>query len=115
MVGIVAEDVQNLKLNQSQQKREAVLQWISPLNFAPKQSELSSRRQEGTGTWLLNSKKFKQWKMTEGSTLVCQGIPGAGRYLRECKGLKRLVRLTISRQDNVNFTRNRSLAANSEQ
>lgn len=74
----ISEDVQNLTLNQSQLEREAVLQWISLLNFAPQQSDLSSRRQEGTGLWLLESQEFQAWKGKEGETLVCQGMPGAG-------------------------------------
>ena len=77
-VKVVAEDVQNLVLNQSQQEREAVLQWISPLNFGPQQSDLSGRRQKGTGSWLLESQDFQNWVNKEGKTLVCQGMPGAG-------------------------------------
>lgn len=77
-VETIAEDVQSLRLNQNQQERDEILQWISPLNFAAQQSDLSARRQEGTGSWLLESHKFQEWKITGGSTLVCQGMPGAG-------------------------------------
>ena len=77
-VDSISEDVQNLRLNQNQQEREAVLEWLSPLNFAPQQSDLSSRRQEGTGLWLLGSQEFQEWKGKDGMTLVCQGMPGAG-------------------------------------
>lgn len=77
-VDIIVEDTQNLKLNQSQQKREDVLQWLSPINFAPQQNDLSGRRQEGTGSWLLESRNFQEWVSKEGGTLVCQGMPGAG-------------------------------------
>lgn len=74
----ISEGVQNLRLNQNQQEREAALEWLSPLNFAPQQSDLSSRRQEGTGLWLLESQEFKDWKSKARETLVCEGMPGAG-------------------------------------
>ena len=78
-VGLIAEDTQNLKLNQIQQEREAVLQWISPLNFAQQQSDLSGRRQGGTGSWLLESSEFQERISKDGKTLICQGMPGAGK------------------------------------
>ena len=77
-VDIIAEDTRNLRSNQSQQERETVLKWLSPLNFATQQSDLSSRRQERTGSWLLESQKFQEWVSERGKTLVCQGMPGAG-------------------------------------
>lgn len=77
-VKVIGEDVQSLRLNQSQKKREEVLLWLSPLNFASKQSDLSIRRQEGTGSWLLESQEFQEWISNPGKTLVCQGMPGAG-------------------------------------
>ena len=77
-VDFVAEDVQSLVSNQSQQEREAVLQWMSPLNFGPQQSDLSGRRQNGIGSWILESQDFQKWVNKEGKTLVSQGMPGAG-------------------------------------
>lgn len=77
-VDIIAQDTQNLRVNQNEQKRQEILQWLSPLNFAPQQSDLSGRRQKGTGLWLLESKIFQEWVSNEGKTLVCRGMPGAG-------------------------------------
>ena len=77
-VDAIADDTQHLRLSQGQEERETVLQWLSPLNFAPQQSELSGRRQEGTGEWLLKSREFQEWVSLEGKSLVCQGMPGAG-------------------------------------
>ena len=78
-VDVIAGDTQSLRLNQSQQERDKVLQWLSPLNFKPRQAELSARRQKGTGSWLLESPNFQEWVSEEGKTLVCQGMPGAGQ------------------------------------
>ena len=74
----IAEDTSTLRLNQSQKDREEILQWLSPINFGIQQSDLSSRRQAGTGDWFLESHEFHEWINKEGGTLVCQGMPGAG-------------------------------------
>ncbi|KAJ7795320.1 ankyrin repeat-containing domain protein [Mycena olivaceomarginata] len=35
--------------------------------------------QQGTGEWLLDDPKFKDWKSNPGQVLWCSGIPGAGK------------------------------------
>ncbi|KAF6219464.1 hypothetical protein HO133_003931 [Letharia lupina] len=80
-VDSIIEDTHNLRLNQNQQERNELLQWLSPLNFAPQQSDLSNRRQKETGSWLLGSHEFQEWVNKEGKTLVCQGMPGAGKTM----------------------------------
>ena len=74
----IAKDTSTLRLNQSQKDREAILQWLSPINFGIQQCDLSSRRQAGTGDWFLESSNFQEWIKNDGSTFVCQGMPGAG-------------------------------------
>ena len=74
----IAEDISTLRLDQSQKYREAILQWLSPINFGIQQCDLSSRRQAGTGDWFLELPKFQEWTKQNGGTLVCQGMPGAG-------------------------------------
>ena len=78
MVEGIAEDTSTLRSNQSQKDREKILQWLSPLNFAVQQCDLSIRRQVGTGDWFLESLEFQEWIKKNGGTLVCQGMPGAG-------------------------------------
>ena len=75
----ISKDTSTLRLSQSQKDREAILQWLSPLNFAIQQCDLSNRRQAGTGDWLLESPEFQEWIKRSGGTLVCQGMPGAGQ------------------------------------
>jgi Cdc6-like AAA superfamily ATPase len=45
------------------------------------QRDLISRRQEGTGGWLLQSDEFKSWFSGTRDTLFCPGIPGAGKTM----------------------------------
>lgn len=54
---------------------EELCSWISPLDFSKYQEELFSRRQEGTGSWFLESENFISWRDGSGSPrLWCPGI-----------------------------------------
>ena len=55
-------------------ERRAVTDWLSPLNFMATQNEVLGRRQEGTGQWLLDSEKFKNWVNGTEKVLWCPGI-----------------------------------------
>ncbi|PNP85039.1 hypothetical protein FNYG_01564 [Fusarium nygamai] len=57
-----------------------ILEWLTPVNYGPQQSDNFSQRQEGTGEWLLSSKEFQDWVET-GKTLFCPGVPGAGKTI----------------------------------
>jgi hypothetical protein len=45
----------------SQGERKAVLEWLTPINYGPQHSDFLTRRQPGTGQWLLDSDEFKNW------------------------------------------------------
>jgi ankyrin repeat protein len=63
------------------EKHQAILDWLTPIDYAPQQNDSVSRRQEGTGQWLLNSSEFQKWLNTSKQTLFCPGIPGAGKTM----------------------------------
>jgi ankyrin repeat protein len=63
------------------EKHQAILDWLTPIDYAPQQNDSISRRQEGTGQWLLNSSEFQKWLNTSKQTLFCPGIPGAGKTM----------------------------------
>jgi hypothetical protein len=58
-----------------------MMQWLSPTDFPAQQHDIISRRQEGTGQWLLDSPEFKGWLQGAYQTLFCPGIPGAGKTM----------------------------------
>jgi hypothetical protein len=62
------------------EKRQKILQWLSPLNMDQKQQDTYSRHQENTGKWLEN-KEFVDWLESgeRGATLWC---PGNRKYLQ---------------------------------
>lgn len=80
---IVALDkrFENLQLDNDQTERQVLLNWLTPLNFPAQQSFFFGKRQEGTGQWLLHSADFKSWMSTPGKTLICRGMPGAGKTI----------------------------------
>ncbi|KAE9374873.1 hypothetical protein N431DRAFT_288115, partial [Stipitochalara longipes BDJ] len=57
------------------------LDWLTPRNYAPQQHDFISRRQAGTGQWLLDSVEFQAWLNVDEQTLFCPGIPGAGKTI----------------------------------
>lgn len=56
------------------QENQAFFDWFSPLDFIPMQNEVSSRRQRGTGQWLLESKEFLNWRSGANGVLWCSGM-----------------------------------------
>lgn len=56
-----------------------VLSWLTPTDYAARQSDFIRLRQSGTGQWLIDSPEYQQWIGTKGEVLFCPGIPGAGK------------------------------------
>ncbi|KAF3075556.1 Ankyrin repeat domain-containing protein 50 [Trichoderma lentiforme] len=74
-------DVHKLIHKQYNQEYQAILDWLSPIDYAPQHNDFISRKQEGTGQWFLESTEFQAWLKTNGQTLFCPGIPGAGKTI----------------------------------
>ncbi|RYP52862.1 hypothetical protein DL768_002111 [Monosporascus sp. mg162] len=62
-------------------EQRTVLDWITPIDYAPQQSDIINRRQPGTGQWLLGSAKYQDWLKNDKQILFCPGIPGAGKTI----------------------------------
>ncbi|KAF2816569.1 uncharacterized protein BDZ99DRAFT_375553 [Mytilinidion resinicola] len=63
----------------SNQERNEIISWLSPLTYGTQHSDISQRHQEGTGKWLLESNAFKEWQNKSRKLLWCPGMPGAGK------------------------------------
>jgi hypothetical protein len=88
---LVRDNVAQIVRRQGDQRRRAILEWITPIDYAAQQNDFIARRQPGTGQWLLDSAEFQEWLKDKERTLFCPGIPGAGKtsrrpkiYLRMC-------------------------------
>lgn len=78
---IYRERVTRLNKTQDDQERQTTIDWLSPTDFSSQQSDIISRRQEGTGKYFLDSEEFKNWLDKKGEVLFCPGIPGAGKTI----------------------------------
>jgi AAA domain/Heterokaryon incompatibility protein (HET) len=75
------KDDNSMTREQKRQRRYDITDWISPIDFAAQQTDITSRRQEGTGVWLTDSPEFLGWLQGSNQTLFCPGIPGAGKTM----------------------------------
>jgi Cdc6-like AAA superfamily ATPase len=63
------------------EEHQAILNWLTPIDYATQQSDFINRLQEGTGEWLLKSNIFQEWINNSKQTLFCPGMPGAGKTM----------------------------------
>lgn len=77
----ILDTISKVHIVQEQEKLRALnseerdlMNWLSPLDFLSKQSDALSRRQEGTGQWLLESNEFRSWLGITGRVLWCPGM-----------------------------------------
>jgi hypothetical protein len=73
------------------EKHRAILDWLTPINYAHQQHDFLSRRQPGTGQWLLDSPEFQTWLQADEKMLFCPGIPGAGKTIITAIVIDRLI------------------------
>ena len=64
-------------------EHQAILEWLTPVNYALVQHDFITRLQEETGQWLLDSAEFHAWlgAVANKQMLFCPGIPGAGKTM----------------------------------
>ena len=77
----VEKDIHYLKVRQDDQDCQKILDWLTPVDYSPQQSDCLRRRQQGTGQWLLDSAKYQTWLNIDKQMLFCPGIPGAGKTI----------------------------------
>ncbi|CAN9326560.1 unnamed protein product [Alternaria alternata] len=70
--------VQQVQVTASQR---ILLEWISSSDYPAQQSDIIKRRQEGTGQWFLDAPEVARWLGDAKTTLLCPGIPGAGKTM----------------------------------
>jgi len=68
-------------LKESEGETREILEWVTPINYGPRQSDFLSRKQSGTVQWLLDSERYCGWVEVKGRTLFCPGVPGAGKTI----------------------------------
>jgi hypothetical protein len=76
---IEEESIHHLNRQHDKDDYQVIANWLTSEDYTSQQSDLFSRRQEGTGQWLLDSSEFQKWLKDDLQTLFCPGIPGAGK------------------------------------
>lgn len=74
------------------QRKTELLEWICPTDYHEQHRDYIERRQTDTGEWFLQDPRFQAWLNSEGSTLFCPGIPGAGKTIMSALVIDRLLR-----------------------
>ncbi|EGN91711.1 hypothetical protein SERLA73DRAFT_80187 [Serpula lacrymans var. lacrymans S7.3] len=69
----------NQNSRNSDKERHELSDWLTLLNFRQKQNDTYGNKQEGTGDWVFDNERFKEWERGDVKTLWCPGIPGAGK------------------------------------
>jgi hypothetical protein len=75
------QHIHQVKQRQDDEEHREILDWLTPVDYGPQQSDYIKRRQPRTGQWLLDSVEFQMWLGTGKKTLFCPGIPGAGKTI----------------------------------
>jgi hypothetical protein len=72
---IILNHTTNIQCQIEIEKREKILEWLSPGSFTTKHEQLRKTRVEGTGQWFLDSDEFRHWvNGAAPQTLLCPGI-----------------------------------------
>ncbi|KAH6986800.1 hypothetical protein EDB80DRAFT_183080 [Ilyonectria destructans] len=80
-VSTIRENTTHTRAKLDRKEDIEILDWLTPIDYGPQQSDYLSRRQPATGNWLLESDKFQGWLAASKQTLFCPGIPGAGKTI----------------------------------
>jgi hypothetical protein len=68
-------------MRERHEEHQAILDWLTPIDYTAQQQDFITRQQAGTGQWLLDSAEFQAWLKADKQTLFCPGIPGAGKTI----------------------------------
>ncbi|KAF2121350.1 ankyrin repeat domain-containing protein [Lophiotrema nucula] len=71
----------SIQSDQDRIRYDKLITWLSSLDFPAQQTDIISRRQEGTGRWFLDAPELARWLQEPKGILFCPGIPGAGKTM----------------------------------
>ncbi|KAL7956479.1 ankyrin repeat-containing domain protein [Trichoderma compactum] len=81
VLSIVQEGVDKLVNVQRNKDHQEIIEWLTPIDYAPQQRDYMNIRQPDTLHWFLNSEEYQTWIGSDKHTLFCPGVPGAGKTI----------------------------------
>ena len=81
-VPAIESKIDMIRHDSDRAQHSMLMTWISGMDFPAQQSDIISRKEEGTGQWFLSAPEFVKWlNLPMKTTLFCPGIPGAGKTM----------------------------------
>ncbi|QYS95878.1 ANK_REP_REGION domain-containing protein [Trichoderma simmonsii] len=81
VLSIVQEGVDKLVTVQLNKDNQEIIEWLTPIDYAPQQRDYMNIRQPDTLHWFLSSEEYQTWIGSDKHTLFCPGVPGAGKTI----------------------------------
>ncbi|KAF3291522.1 hypothetical protein TWF970_000736 [Orbilia oligospora] len=81
LLGQVFGEISTIRHRLDRDEDLKVLDWLTPIDYGPQHSDFLSRRQPGSGQWVLDSTEYQTWVNASKQILFCPGIPGAGKTI----------------------------------
>lgn len=80
-IPLIEKNLNKLVKRSDDDERREIVDFVSMSDGEAYQADTFSRREEGTGTWLLEAPEFSVWLNRNKHTLFCHVIPGAGKTI----------------------------------
>jgi nucleoside phosphorylase len=99
----IKDDTEFIRVHTHDVEQRNLSEWLSPTNYAAIQSDTLGRRQEGTGQWFLDAPEVASWRSKPKATLLCPGIPGAGKTIVAAIAIDSLLKSAQSSSIGVDY------------
>ncbi|KAJ5779346.1 hypothetical protein N7457_007066 [Penicillium paradoxum] len=86
------------RILENKARHEKIVTYLAKFDFSARYKDVFLTRYKGTGQWFLEAEAFQRWLNTEGQTLWCPGIPGAGKTILLAVAINYLQQ-RVSKQD----------------
>jgi Cdc6-like AAA superfamily ATPase len=84
-------------------RKKALLDNICNVDYLQQHRDAISRHQHGTGDWFLDEDKYQTWTRSSCGTLVCPGVPGAGKTVMAALVIEKQLQATQTSRKPVVF------------
>lgn len=99
----IQNDVINVRDNISSRQKKELLDRICSKDYLLQHSDTIKEHHQGTGDWFLVDQVYQNWLKSSRGTLVCPGVPGAGKSVMAALVIEQQLRAAASAQHPVMF------------